>query len=151
MSATLISAVAQSDIKLVDTKRGDRLVGEFVTVEGEPVTIWKMPDDEAFAAIRRNQSVKLMKDSRGWNFLDPSVVEQPASVDGLAPDQKRAIAAYIETLADMYAYCHRTASSKLRDVDPGGGECSRCPVSCSVREVQPLKAFVCSRSRFDEL
>lgn len=124
MTATLTSAVAQSDVRLVSTKKGDRLVGEFRTIEGQDVTLWKMPDDEVFAAIRRNQSVKLVKDSRGWNLIAPSTVEEsPVEApqvpsDSLAPDTKRAIAAYVEQLGDLYAFCHRTASSKLPDADP---------------------------------
>lgn len=118
MTATLTSAVTQSDVRLVPTKKGDRLVGEFRTIHGEDVTLWKMPDDESFASLKRNQSVTLVKDSRGWNLIDPATVEPPAPVDGLAPDTKRAIAAYVEQLGDLYAFCHRTASSKLPDADP---------------------------------
>lgn len=118
MTATLVSAVAETDAKLVATRRGDRLVCQFRTINGEDAEIWRMPDDEAFAAIRRNQSVQLVKDSRGWNLIDPATVEPPAPVDGLAPDTKRAIAAYVEQLGDLYAFCYRTASSKLPDADP---------------------------------
>ena len=118
MVASLVSAVAESDTKLVATRRGDRLVCTFRTIEGEDAEIWKMPEDEAFAAIRRNQSVKLVKDSRGWNLIDPATVEQPAPVDALPPDQKRAIAAYVEQLGALYAFCHRTACNKLPEADP---------------------------------
>jgi len=125
MAATLISAVAQGDARLVNTRKGDRLVAEFRTIEGEDVTLWKMPDDEAFAAIRRNQSVKLVKDSRGWNLLvkgeaDGSIAADPqANIEALAPEEKRQIAAYVEQLGDLYAYCQRTALTKLgEDASP---------------------------------
>lgn len=114
MTATLISAVAQDDAKLVNTKRGDRLVCTFRTINGEDAQIWKMPEDEAFAAIRRNQSVKLVKDSRGWNL----VVETPSEespAEALTRDEKHQIAAYVEQLGDLYAYCQRTAMTKLGD------------------------------------
>ena len=91
MTATLVSAVAQDDAKIVSTKRGDRLVATFRTINGEDAEIWKPVEDGAFAAIRRNQSVKLVKDSRGWNLIDPStVVEQPTvaapQVGTITPD-----------------------------------------------------------------
>lgn len=41
---------------------------------------------------------------------------QPARADptaGLTPDQKRAIAAYIDSQADLYRYCLQTAKTKL--------------------------------------
>lgn len=122
MVATLISAVAQEDARLVNTRKGDRLVCQFRTIEGEDVTLWKMPDDGPFAAIRRNQSVKLVKDSKGWNLLsetEPTTSDPQASIETLAPDEKRKIAAYVEQLGDLYAYCQRTALTKLgEDASP---------------------------------
>jgi hypothetical protein len=80
MTATLVSAVAESDAKLVATRRGDRLVCQFRTINGEDAEIWKPVEDEAFATIRRNQSVKLVKDSKGWNLIDPSTVVEPPTI-----------------------------------------------------------------------
>lgn len=97
MTATLVSAVAQEDARLVTTAKGDRLVCQFRTIEGEDATIWKMPDDAAFATIRRNQSVKLIKDSRGWNLIDPATVEAPTPA--IAPNDLATILA--GSLAEM--------------------------------------------------
>lgn len=102
MTATLVSAVAQDDVKLVNTKRGDRLVCQFRTVEGEDAEIWKPVEDETFAAIRRNQSVKLVRDSRGWNLIDPATVEAPSDASpapAIAPNDLATILA--GSLAEM--------------------------------------------------
>lgn len=134
MTATLTRAIAQSDTRIANTKYGPRLVCDFRTIDGEEITLWKSTDDVAMADIKRNQSVQLVKDSKGWNLLRepaPSKPDMPSSVrlpippslgmeaDELKPETKRAIAAYVEQLGDLYAYCHRTAQSKLgEETDP---------------------------------
>jgi hypothetical protein len=134
MTATLTSAVAQGDSRIANTKYGPRLVCDFRTIDGEDITLWKSTDDTALANVKRNQSVQLMKDSKGWNLFKEEAPSQPNTLrpvcipgapstemgaEEMTPEAKRAIAAYVEQLGDLYAYCHRTAQSKLgEETDP---------------------------------
>jgi hypothetical protein len=100
---------------------------------GDDIKVWGNPDD-AIATLTKNQQVTLLHDGKGYKLVADS---QPAQVNQvkqsvtpeLTPDQKRAIALYVNEQADLLKFCWVTASEKL-DSLASDEESIRCAASC---------------------
>ena len=115
--------------KTFTTQYGDR-VNAVLTIPatGEEVKLWGNPGDPALTALKKGQQVAVVQDQKGWKLLNvPPAEDNPAPGNGngngngkahtpLEPDQKRAIAAYIDDIAGVYNYCQKVAATKC--VDP---------------------------------
>ena len=74
------------------------------------------------ASLKRGQSVRILYEGGKRRLLvndKPDTPTQPSQpqpqYQGLTPDQKRAIAAYVCDVADLLGFCLKTASEKFSD------------------------------------
>ncbi|UJB72747.1 hypothetical protein HRE53_29475 (plasmid) [Acaryochloris sp. 'Moss Beach'] len=105
-----------------DTQYGPRLNAKIKVANGEEAKLWGPPGDVALLALRRGQTIQIAKDGKGKYSLveqapapgQPPVVEAPPLDTGeLDVDTKSAIASYITSRADLYAFCFKQASRAL--------------------------------------
>ena len=114
--------------KTFTTQYGDRVNAVLVIpATGEEIKLWGNPGDPTLTALKKGQQIAVVQDQKGWKLLNTPLSEdsqaQPGNGNGngkahtpLDPDQKRAIAAYIDQIADLYSYCSKVAATKC--VDP---------------------------------
>lgn len=86
--------------------------------------IWRsLPPDQA-AKLTKGMTVQLQKTHRNgketWDIIipeteTPKTIVNPAQSSTLTPDRKREIAAYIEEMGGLYAFCYTQAGEKLTD------------------------------------
>jgi hypothetical protein len=100
---------------------------------GDGIKVWGKPTD-AIATLTKGQQVTLLFDGKTYKLVadnQPQTVNQvKQSVNTeLTPDQKRAIALYVNEHADLLKFCWVTASEKL-DSLASDEESIRCAASC---------------------
>jgi len=115
--------------KTFTTQYGDRVNAVLVIpATGEEVKLWGNPGDPALTALKKGQQVAIAQDQKGWKLLNTplSEVSHPAAENAngngktiahtpLSADEKRAIASYIDQIADLYSYCAKVAATKCAD------------------------------------
>jgi hypothetical protein len=92
---------------------GDRINVVVSLSDGEEVKIWGKPGDP-IEGLTRNQPVTLAYDGKSYKLAD-SPDRSSVTSAGMPPETKKAIAAYVEDLANLYSFCFDTAASKLSD------------------------------------
>lgn len=112
--------------KTFQTQYGDRVNAVLVIpTTGEEVKLWGNPGDPTLTALKKGQQVAIAQGDKGWRLLNtPPAEDSPAPQTGngkiahtpLTGDEKRAIASYVDQLADLYSYCSKIAATKC--VDP---------------------------------
>ena len=110
--------------KTFTTQYGDRVNAVLVIpATGEEVKLWGNPGDPALTALKKGQQVAIAQDQKGWKLLNTPLSEDshPAVENRngkaiahtpLSADEKRAIASYIDQIADLYSYCTKVAAAK---------------------------------------
>ena len=94
---------------------GDRINVVVSLADGAEVKVWGKPGDP-IEGLTKNQPVTLVYDGKGYKLADtPDRSSATVPSPGIAPDTKRAIAAYVEDLANLYSFCFDTAAAKLSD------------------------------------
>ena len=98
---------------------GDRINVVVSLADGAEVKVWGKPGDPIEGLIR-NQPVTLAYDGKSYKLADsaPTASDRSSATvasEGIAPETKKAIAAYVEDLANLYGFCFDTASRKLSD------------------------------------
>ena len=120
----ILSAQVLFPAKEWDTQYGPRLNAKIKVANGEETKIWGPPDDAPLKALRKGQTIQVVKDSKGKYSLveqapapgHPPVVETPPLDTGeLEGEVKSAIASYITSRADLYAFCFKQASRALEE------------------------------------
>lgn len=127
----LLAATVVKPPREVSTKFGQRRVCDVRLPDGTETAIWGPVDYAPLEYLERGQAVTVSRDSKGKvsiieNHLTHPEMKAPAvnshptptanhspQTEGLTPDQKRAIAAYIGEMGDLYRYCYETAGEKL--------------------------------------
>jgi hypothetical protein len=90
---------------------GERINVVVTLSDGEEVKIWGKPGDP-IGELSKGQPVTLAYDGKAYKLADTS--PSPSSA-GMTPETKKAIAAYVEDLANLYSFCFDTAARKLSD------------------------------------
>ena len=122
----LLTATLAENPKAITTKYGEKTVADITTEAGETLALWRPANDSTLLSLRRGDRVTIAKDSKGKislidNTASPSTpaavptATQPAKVEGMTPETKKAIAAYVEEMGDLYRYCYTTAAAKLAE------------------------------------
>jgi hypothetical protein len=138
--------------KTFQTQYGDR-VNAVLTIPatGEEVKLWGNPGDPALTALKKGQQVAIAQDQKGWKLLNTPLAEDtPANTANgngkaaiahtpLDPDQKRAIASYIDELASVYNYCTKVAATKC--VDPNAPYEENVRAIATTLFIQTVKKF----------
>ncbi len=118
-TATLIAGT----VKYTASKPKDFGHGDHINIVitpltgGDDIKVWGSPND-AIATLTKGQQVTLISDGKGYKLVadnQPQTVNQvKQSVNTeLTPDQKLAIALYVNEQADLLKFCWVTASEKL--------------------------------------
>lgn len=89
---------------------------------GEEIKLWGNPGDPALTALKKGQQVAIAQDQKGWKLLNTPPAEDSQVEPGngkaatlhtpLTPDEKKAVANYLDQLGDLYGYCQRVAVAK---------------------------------------
>jgi hypothetical protein len=94
---------------------GERINVVVTLADGEEVKLWGKPGDP-IEGLTRNQPVTLAYDGKSYKLADtPDRSSASPSSAGMTPETKKAIAAYVEDLANLYSFCFDTADRKLSD------------------------------------
>ncbi|KAI9129852.1 hypothetical protein [Acaryochloris sp. CCMEE 5410] len=118
----ILTAKVKFPAKEWDTQHGPRLNAKITLPDGEDIKIWGNPDDAALKALRKGQPVQVAKDAKGKYSLveqapapgqSPVVETPPLDTGELEGEVKSAIASYITSRADLYAFCFKQASRAL--------------------------------------
>ncbi|KAI9129390.1 hypothetical protein [Acaryochloris sp. CCMEE 5410] len=118
----ILTAKVKFPAKEWDTQHGPRLNAKITLPDGEDIKIWGNPDDAALKALRKGQPVQVAKDAKGKYSLveqapapgqSPVVEAPPLDTGELEGEVKSAIASYITSRADLYAFCFKQASRAL--------------------------------------
>lgn len=118
--------------KVFETKYGQRVNAVITLDDGSEAKLWGNPDDHELRELCRGQAVQLVKDAKGYKLVgtSPAPSTQPAATatqtknTELNPEQKRAIAAYIQGQADLFNYALKTVRERV-EVDPADTESVR--------------------------
>jgi len=103
--------------------------------QGEDAKVWRSMKPHEAEGFSKNQQVYLIATERKgkptWDveLIDSVEATPPAqpTAQGMDPEQKREIAAYVGEMGDLWAYCLQTAQTKIgASVD---GETVRCMAS----------------------
>ena len=109
---------------------------------GEEAKIWKSLSEEEVSQLRKGDRVQLVPAGKNTNGTDKHNIvklggstsatnSQPTTANsqqqGMTAEQKRAIAAYVEQMGDLYAFCLSTAQNKIGASTDG--ETVRCMAS----------------------
>lgn len=136
--------------KTFTTQYGDRVNAVLVIPQtGEEIKLWGNPGDPALTALKKGQQVAVVQDQKGWKLLNvPPTEDTPAPGNGngngkahtpLEPEQKRAIAAYIDDIAGVYNYCTKVAATKC--VDPNDPYEENVRAIATTLFIQAVKKF----------
>ena len=113
--------------KTFTAQYGDRVNAVLTLDDGEEIKLWGNPGDPNLTALKKGQQVAVVQDQKGWKLLNtpPAEVSHPAVENNgngkaithtpLSADEKRAIASYIDQIADLYSYCAKVAATKCAD------------------------------------
>ncbi|MDV3002924.1 MAG: hypothetical protein N5P05_004579 [Chroococcopsis gigantea SAG 12.99] len=120
-------------VREVNTKYGPKIVLDCVAGHRE-CQIWRPAKDTHLLAIKSGSQVTVTCDSKGKYNLVDNVDSQPVANPGeivkadtiavtettaprskadssIPPETKKAIASYVQDLADLYGFCHQTAGT----------------------------------------
>lgn len=120
----LITATVKSQPRTVTTKFGERSVMDVSLPNGQEQAIWGPANFSAIANCRQGQAVAIAMDSKGkYHVVEGNQPTETAPIhspqtEGMTPDTKKAIAAYVEEMASLYGFCYQSASVKLPDAPP---------------------------------
>lgn len=122
----LLTATLAENPKEITTKYGEKCVADVITETGETVAVWRPANDSILMALRQGDRLTIARDSRGKISLidnaaavvgtqptQPATQTQPAKPEGMTPETKKAIAAYVEEMGSLYSFCYTTAAAKL--------------------------------------
>lgn len=112
--------------KTFTTQYGDRVNAVLTLDDGEEIKLWGNPGDPNLTALKKGQQVAVVQDQKGWKLLNtPPAEDSHPAVENrngkaiahtpLSADEKRAIASYIDQIADLYSYCAKVAATKCAD------------------------------------
>jgi hypothetical protein len=120
----VLTATVKTQPREVNTKFGQRSVMDVTLPNGQEQAIWGPANFAAIANCYQGQSVAIAVDSKGkYHIVEdsqpaavPAVTQtQPAKPEGMTPESKKAIAAYVEEMGSLYAFCYTTAAVKLAE------------------------------------
>ena len=115
-TATLITArVKYGAGQPRETQYGMRINALLTLPDGTEHRVWGKPEDQAIASLKKGQQVQLLHDGKGYKLVadnQPAQVKQPIAIE-LTPEQKRAIANYVNGQADLLKFCWTTVAAKL--------------------------------------
>jgi hypothetical protein len=124
----VLTATVKSQPREVTTKFGQRAVMDIVLPNGQEQAIWGPANFPAIMNCRNGQSVPIALDSKGkYHVVEgsqqtaptiPATGNIPTQPQGMSPDTKKAIAAYVEEQASLFNYCYQTAAQKVQGLPP---------------------------------
>lgn len=124
----LLPATVKNSAKVVQTKFGQRVVVDVVLGDGTETAIWGPPSYAPLADLQQGDAVTVSKDSKNKvhiienHLVSPTMTaptlptqSKPTTAHSLSSDTKKAIAAYVGEMGDLYAFCFNTVYDKLPD------------------------------------
>lgn len=121
----ILTATLAENPKAITTKYGEKTVADVRTQTGETIALWRPANDGILMALRQGDRVTIGRDSKGKISLidnataspEPAaaIQSQPAKGEGMTPETKKAIAAYVEEMGNLYSFCYTTATAKLAE------------------------------------
>jgi hypothetical protein len=129
----IVTATVKQAPRQVTTRYGDRIVFDVTFADGLEETIWNPAERAHLLSFKEGDAIEMGIDSKGKaHVIEP---EQPTSLktwqpkdqqmaaaapqandepdEFMPPQQKQAIATYVEQMGDLYAFCFQVAKTKL--------------------------------------
>ena len=128
LEATLLKSPRQ-----VNTKHGQRTVGDVQLPDGSEETLWRPENDPVLTGLRKGDLCQICRDSKGKiSLIEPpgqptthqssqakapshSAGPQPTTHRPLTKSQKRQVAEFITDVAAIQAFCWDQASEAMKD------------------------------------
>ena len=109
LEATLLKSPRQ-----VNTKHGQRTVGDVQLPDGSEETLWRPENDPVLMGLRKGDHCQICRDSKGKiSLIEPP--GQPTTHRPLTKSQKRQVAEFITDVAAIQAFCWDQASEAMKD------------------------------------
>lgn len=156
-STMLTTGTVKWDGKPQQTKYGMKAKAVVILLSGEEIQLWGNENDKDILTLKQGESVQLVSIKGKWKLANTtSQASQPTTTANssngtakpqpqpMSPEQKLAVAAYVEEQANLLAFCIDQAHKSLVSKFPN----QSFPVESEAVRTAGLTLYISAQKRF---